>query len=183
MTARGVWLRLTALVATMLAGAALLPAALASSQTSSGAQVTNWLTWGGPGRDFIATDGRRPSSADKWIAEPPRKLWERPLGDGYSGIAVENGVLYTAYRRGGDDVVIALDAATGKTLFWTPPTPSGQHLFLRDGKVDHGDRPRHMTQSIAPFGHCVIWSFGHWIGFAWSSRPRGHRARRAGRGA
>jgi len=37
------------------------------------------------------------------------------LGDGYSPIAEESGVLYTAFRRGSKDVVTAIHAATGKT--------------------------------------------------------------------
>jgi outer membrane protein assembly factor BamB len=44
-------------------------------------------------------------------------VWTRPLGDGYSPIAEENGVLFTGYRRGSKDVVIALNAATGKTVW------------------------------------------------------------------
>ena len=44
-------------------------------------------------------------------ASPPKTLWKRALGDGYSAIAVEHGVLYTAYRQGDNDVTIALDAA------------------------------------------------------------------------
>ena len=43
--------------------------------------------------------------------------WARPLGDGYSGIAVEGGVLYTGYRNATNDVIVALDAATGKTIW------------------------------------------------------------------
>jgi glucose dehydrogenase len=39
------------------------------------------------------------------------------LGDGYSSIAEEGGVLYTAFRRNSRDVVTALDAATGKTIW------------------------------------------------------------------
>ena len=57
------------------------------------------------------------SSDGQWISAPPKKLWERALGDGYSPIAHENGILYTAYRRGSQDVVIALSALTGKTLW------------------------------------------------------------------
>jgi outer membrane protein assembly factor BamB len=52
-----------------------------------------------------------------WPANGPQKLWSRDLGDGYSGIAVEGTTLYTAYRRGSQDVVTALDARTGKTLW------------------------------------------------------------------
>jgi len=78
----------------------------------------SWRVWGGPGRDFITTaTGIFPATGEKWLSTPPKRLWERPLGDGYSAIAVEGGVLYTAYRQASDDVVIALDAATGKTIW------------------------------------------------------------------
>ena len=41
-------------------------------------------------------------------------LWTRTLGDGYSGIAEENGVLYTGFRRGSDDVVIGARRGVGQ---------------------------------------------------------------------
>ena len=66
----------------------------------------------GKNRDFIVNST---GLADSWPAGGPKKLWSRPLGDGYSAIAVEGGVLYTAFRRGSKDVITALDAATGKT--------------------------------------------------------------------
>src|SRR5262245_17561818 len=78
------------------------------------APSSDWLEWGGRGRDFVAPATALPSS---WPAGGPRKLWSRDLGDGYSGIGVEATTLYTAYRRGSQDVVIALDARTGKTLW------------------------------------------------------------------
>ncbi len=82
-----------------------------------------WREWGGPYRDF-----KPPSSglADKWPQEGPPKIWSRALGDGYSAIAEENGVLYTMYRvaarmwevwKDDQDMVIAMDAKTGKTLW------------------------------------------------------------------
>lgn len=78
----------------------------------------NWLVWGGPQRDFITSStGIFAQSGEEWIAKPPKKLWERALGDGYSAIAVENGVLYTAFRRDSNDVITALEAATGKTIW------------------------------------------------------------------
>src|SRR5271155_740780 len=70
--------------------------------------------WGGKNRDFrVNTSGL----ADSWPAAGPKKVWSRALGDGYSAVAEENGVLYTAFHRGAMDVVTALDAATGKTLW------------------------------------------------------------------
>lgn len=78
----------------------------------------SWPTWGGPRRDFITNSSGILGGPDaKWISEPPAKLWERPLGDGYSPIAEENGVLYTAYQRGSYDFIVALDARNGKTIW------------------------------------------------------------------
>ena len=74
----------------------------------------SWPVWGGPRRNFIS-----PSTglANTWPREGPPRLWSRALGDGYSAIAEEKGVLFTAYRRGSKDVVVALDAANGKTVW------------------------------------------------------------------
>ncbi|HXG46589.1 MAG TPA: PQQ-binding-like beta-propeller repeat protein [Methylomirabilota bacterium] len=81
----------------------------------------SWRLWGGPGADFRVASG---PLAESWPTNGPARLWSRPLGDGYSGIAAEDGVLYTAYRRETNDVVVALDAATGRTLWETAyPAP------------------------------------------------------------
>jgi outer membrane protein assembly factor BamB len=77
-------------------------------------RADDWPVWGGKNRDFIVNT---PPLANSWPASGPKKLWSRPMGDGYSAIAEEAGVLYTAYRKGVNDVVTALDAATGKTLW------------------------------------------------------------------
>jgi outer membrane protein assembly factor BamB len=75
-----------------------------------------WRTWGGPRGNF--TTGAT-GLASKWPEGGPPRLWTRQLGDGYSGVSEENGVLYTAYRRDSDDVVIAMDEASGRTLWET----------------------------------------------------------------
>jgi len=54
---------------------------------------------------------------DQWPASGPRVIWKRTLGEGYSSPAVENGGLYTMYGRPREEVVVACDAATGKTLW------------------------------------------------------------------
>lgn len=78
------------------------------------AQADDWPVWGGKNRDFIVN---ATGLADSWPASGPKKIWSRALGDGYSPIAEEAGVLYTGFRRGSNDVVTALDAATGKTIW------------------------------------------------------------------
>ena len=75
----------------------------------------DWLIWGGKNRDFIVTS--KAKLADTWPATGPRKIWSRPLGDGYSAVAVEGSTLYTAFRRGTKDVITALNAADAKMIW------------------------------------------------------------------
>ena len=78
------------------------------------AQSNDWTQFGGPHRDFML-DVK--GLAATWPEAGPKQLWKRELGDGYSQIAVESGKLYTMYRKGEQEIVIALDAASGKTLW------------------------------------------------------------------
>jgi outer membrane protein assembly factor BamB len=74
----------------------------------------SWPFWGGPRRNFISSST---GLANAWPKGGPPRLWSRTLGDGYSAIAEDKGILFTAYRRGSKDVVVALDAASGKTVW------------------------------------------------------------------
>jgi outer membrane protein assembly factor BamB len=78
---------------------------------------TAWIQWGGPSRNFmVETTGL----ADTWPPEGPKRLWHRRLGDGYSSIVYDDGVLYTVYRKRNTDpneYVIALDATTGRDIW------------------------------------------------------------------
>ncbi|UCG34199.1 MAG: PQQ-binding-like beta-propeller repeat protein [Phycisphaerales bacterium] len=100
----------TALIATCLPGAT--PDARAQ-----------WPQWGGPNRNFMVESDLL---ADRWPEGGPRQIWKRELGDGYSSVTVDDGVLYTLFRRSTNDSherVTALDAATGGTI-WTYDIPS-----------------------------------------------------------
>lgn len=107
-------LKLLALALALLAGAG------AADQPANKA----WLQWGGPNRNFISD---ATGLANTWPPGGPKKLWSRALGEGHSSILVDSGRLYTMYRpasgvmsyvrRSQEEVVAALDAATGKTLW------------------------------------------------------------------
>ncbi|MDH3745418.1 MAG: PQQ-like beta-propeller repeat protein, partial [Acidobacteriota bacterium] len=112
-------------VAALLALALTLPAAAGADEKSK----DKWTRWGGPGRDFKAP---AEGIAQEWPAAGPKNLWTRELGDGYSAILVEAGRLYTMYRDGEEESVVALDAATGETLWET--------------KYDHDPHENHVTQ-------------------------------------
>jgi len=88
----------------------LLAAVLPASDRGS------WPQWGGPSRNFVVES---PTLAASWPADGPRRLWQRPLGQGYSAIVTDGRTTYTLYRDGTADVVIALNAASGATVWQT----------------------------------------------------------------
>lgn len=80
-----------------------------------------WPQWGGPNRDFTVQTERL---ADSWPSRGPKKLWKRRLGDGFSAIVVDDGLLYTMYRKGKRfEYTVALDAKTGEKV-WEYRSPS-----------------------------------------------------------
>jgi outer membrane protein assembly factor BamB len=121
----------------LLTWACLLIALLSLVRASALAQSAEWAQWGGPHRDFKSDVT---GLAASWPAGGPRRLWSRELGDGYSAIAVEGNTLYTMYRLGERDVVVALDAATGKTIWeYRYDAP-----FTRQYELEQGPGPRAM---------------------------------------
>lgn len=78
------------------------------------ADPTEWLQWGGPNGDFTIDSS---GLADAWPEKGPRRLWTRFLGEGYSAILAKDGRLYTMVREGKEEIVVALDASTGKTIW------------------------------------------------------------------
>lgn len=75
---------------------------------------SDWTQWGGPNRDF--TTNSTGLSAN-WPIAGPRRLWSRPLGEGYSAILASGNTLYTMYSANEQEIVIALAADTGKTIW------------------------------------------------------------------
>ena len=80
-----------------------------------------WLQWGGPDRNFRSA---ATGLANRWPADGPRKLWERPLGDGFSAVLCDGPTAYTTYSvrnaqnpLEGEEIVVALNATTGETLW------------------------------------------------------------------
>ena len=114
----------------------LPPAAFGQSSNAA----SDWAQWGGPHRNFTSdTKGL----ATSWPATGPQRVWQRELGEGYSAIAVERGMLFTMYRKGENEVVIALDAETGKTAW----EHSYAAPFAPEYDMSHGPGP-HATPLV-----------------------------------
>ncbi|MGH9346977.1 MAG: PQQ-binding-like beta-propeller repeat protein [Vicinamibacterales bacterium] len=101
----------------------------------AGRTASDWQQWGGPTRNFIVN---ATGLADRWPEAGPRVIWSRPLGTGHSAIVAAHGRLFTMYREGNgrarrgpwaaEESVVALDAATGTTL-WEYKYPSKREDF------------------------------------------------------
>lgn len=165
--------------------------ALLSVAATNAAFAADWPQWGGPGRDF-ATTGEK--VIDKWPDAGPKTLWKRELGAGYSSIVAAGGGLYTMYRTGDDENVIALDAETGKTRWthtYSDPVPSDAETNFGKGPnatpLIVGDRL--ITLSFGGRVHCldrssgkVLWTThlvkdqgGMFVKFGFACSPLLHR--------
>lgn len=71
-----------------------------------------WHQIGGPNRDFHVESG---PLAEAWPEDGPRRLWSRPLGEGYSSVVTDGEVLVTMYRDGDSEIVVGIDPGTGAT--------------------------------------------------------------------
>jgi hypothetical protein len=134
-------------MALMLAG--ISPGAVGEAQGRS----ENWHQWGGPQRNFNVQS----APLAPWPAAGPRQLWRRPLGEGYASILVDQSTLVTMYRRGDAEVVVALDASSGRTLW--------EHVYdaplTRDGYFDvwfNSAGPVRIRRRSSPTVWCSPWA-------------------------
>lgn len=102
---------------------------------SAFAQTAGWPQWGGPNRNFKSEST---GLASVWPETGPRQLWSRNLGEGYSGIVAADGSLYTLYRKGDDEIVVAIDAQAGKTIWeYRYPAPYLKGMDMGNGPGPH----------------------------------------------
>jgi outer membrane protein assembly factor BamB len=114
-------------------------ALLAVSVLASLAPVlaADWPHWLGPARN-----GSSPETGllTTWPAAGPKVLWKVKGGDGYSSVAVAGGRAFTLVQNDQGEQLVALDAATGSTL-WTA-APHARY------KNQYGNGPR-STPAVA----------------------------------
>lgn len=115
--------------------------------------AAKWTQFGGPGRDFIVEEA--PTIAD-WGEAGPQSIWQRELGPGYSGLVADpdSGRLFTLARDGEDELVVALDPETGKTVWqarYSAPVSD-----LKGVDMSYGNAP----QATPVLGHGRLFTFG-----------------------
>lgn len=122
------------------------------------ARGDDWPQWLGPTRDGV---WREKGILNKFPPGGPKLLWRTPIGGGYAGPAVADGIVYVTDRQlamgqrdpdnpfkransKGSERLLALDAKTGKVIWkheypstYTMSYPCGPRAtpVIRDGKV------------------------------------------------
>jgi len=100
--------------------AAAVAAVLAAAGGLFGAEVAaapSWPEFHGPGRTNISPDK---GLLKQWPEGGPPLLWKySECGEGYSGVAIADGMIFTAGDFGAEEAILALDV-DGK-LFWKSP--------------------------------------------------------------
>ena len=78
------------------------------------ATATEWPQWRGPNRDGISDEV---GLLKEWSSEGPKMLWKVSLGEGFSGISVSQGRVYTMFSKGNDEFIVCLDATDGGEIW------------------------------------------------------------------
>lgn len=95
-----------------LTGSIIIGLLLYSGVSAAGA--SDWPQWRGPDRNGISHET---GILKEWSDGGPRVLWRVPLGEGFSGISVARGRVYTMFSEGDDEFVICLDASNGEEIW------------------------------------------------------------------
>ncbi len=96
------------------------------------ATATEWPQWRGSNRDGVSDEV---GLLKEWPSEGPKMLWKVSLGEGFSGISVSQGRVYTMFSKGNDEFVVCLDATDG-TEIWRFRSDKNYH----EGQGGNGPR-------------------------------------------
>lgn len=130
----------------------LLPFALA------GASADDWPHWRGPTRNGVSPE-QSGFVNGRWLSDKP--AWQTNVGRGSSSPLVVGDKLYTMGWKKGMDVVVCLDAATGKEV-WSQSYACPQY-----GRLALGDQGQYAGPSSTP-------EFDQATGFLYTLSIDGH---------
>jgi len=113
----------------------LITLLLCSAFLSATVAAQDWPQWRGPNRDANVTGATIPATWPKTLKEQ----WKVPVGIGHASPVVANGKIYVFARQGEEEILLCLDAATGKEIWG-----SGQPIEyeMHEAAKDHGKGPK-----------------------------------------
>jgi outer membrane protein assembly factor BamB len=142
------------------------------------ADASDWPQFLGPTRDGVYAGN---DLGETWPKEGPPIVWQKTVGQGFSGPVVAAGKLVLFHRLGDREVVECLEAASGKAL-WSFGYATGYHDQIAG--EDHGPRatPAIAGGKVFTFGaegklHCLTLASGE---RAWAVDTRADYGAREG---
>jgi len=97
--------------------------------------TADWTQWRGSNRDGVTQDFTPPQT---WPASL-KETWKLTVGEGHSSPLASDGRIYLLARQGEDEVVLCLEAATGKQL-WRTRYPAA--YTMNPAATGHGKGPK-----------------------------------------
>jgi outer membrane protein assembly factor BamB len=120
-----------------VAEGAAAPSVEAGGKAGAPAVATaEWPQWRGPNRDGLAAGVNAPSVWPKEL----KPLWKVTVGIGHASPVVSGGVVYQHARQGEEEVLLALDASTGKELWRAGAVPAP--YTVNPAASGHGKGPK-----------------------------------------
>ena len=98
----------------------ILSSLVYSAVASVVAKAGDWPQILGPHRNGVA-DAEQ--IADAWPTGGPKTLWQQEVGTGFAGVSVSKGTAILYHRVGEEEIVVALDARSGKQV-WKSAFPA-----------------------------------------------------------
>ena len=74
----------------------------------------DWPGFRGPGRDSVVRGVRINTN---WEQSPPKKIWSRPIGPGWSSFSVDGDQVFTQEQRGKEEIVASYRLSTGQPVW------------------------------------------------------------------
>jgi outer membrane protein assembly factor BamB len=108
---------------------------LCSVFLSTTAAAQDWPQWRGPNRDGNVSGAVIPATWPKTLKEQ----WKVAVGIGHSSPVVANGKIYVFARQGEEEVLLSLDAVTGKEI-WRSSQPIAYQMH--EAATGHGKGPK-----------------------------------------
>src|SRR4051812_41031918 len=126
----------TAATATPVAESANAASDTNAKGVAPAAAAVEWPQWRGPNRDGLVSGVAPPAAWPKEL----KQNWRVTVGVGHSSPVVSGGMIYQFARQGEDEVLLALDASTGKELWRAGATPAP--YTVNPAASGHGKGPK-----------------------------------------
>ena len=97
--------------------------------------AADWPQWRGPNRDGVTRDFVAPTT---WPATL-KETWKTTIGEGHSSPVTSEGKIYVLARQAEDEVVLCLEAPTGRQL-WRASYPAA--YTMNPAATGHGKGPK-----------------------------------------